>query len=165
MGCSTPDSSVLLCLLEFAQIHGHWVGDAISAIFNSKEQVSGYVKTQCCGMLKLMLPQALQEQPLFLSCFPFLFCFHFEYICASLSSPYFGEILAWFPNSRWIHSQTPVLMGLTHRLLLGGLLPAQTLLQKLSLGNSICRLVLLNFRLCSVNLSPLVLENTENLWG
>ena len=29
MDCSTPGSSVLYCLLEFAQIHVHWVGDAI----------------------------------------------------------------------------------------------------------------------------------------
>ena len=29
MDCSTPGSSVLHCLLEFAQIHVHWVGDAI----------------------------------------------------------------------------------------------------------------------------------------
>ena len=29
MNCSTPGSSVLHCLLEFAQIHVHWVGDAI----------------------------------------------------------------------------------------------------------------------------------------
>ena len=28
-GCSTPGFSILLCLLEFAQIHVHWVGDAI----------------------------------------------------------------------------------------------------------------------------------------
>ena len=27
--CSTPGFSVLHCLLEFAQIHVHWVGDAI----------------------------------------------------------------------------------------------------------------------------------------
>ena len=29
MDCSTPGSSVLHCLPEFAQIHVHWVGDAI----------------------------------------------------------------------------------------------------------------------------------------
>ena len=29
MDCSTPGSSVLHCLLEFAQIHDHWVSDAI----------------------------------------------------------------------------------------------------------------------------------------
>ena len=29
MDCITPGSSVLHCLLEFAQIHVHWVGDAI----------------------------------------------------------------------------------------------------------------------------------------
>ena len=29
MGCSTPDSPVLHYLPEFAQIHVHWVGDAI----------------------------------------------------------------------------------------------------------------------------------------
>jgi len=29
MGCSTPGSSVLHYLLDFAQIHVHWVGDAI----------------------------------------------------------------------------------------------------------------------------------------
>ena len=29
MDCSTPGSSVLHCLLEFAQIHVHWVSDAI----------------------------------------------------------------------------------------------------------------------------------------
>ena len=29
MDCSTPRSSALLCLPEFAQIHVHWVGDAI----------------------------------------------------------------------------------------------------------------------------------------
>ena len=29
MDCSTPDSSDLHCLLEFAQIHVHWVSDAI----------------------------------------------------------------------------------------------------------------------------------------
>ena len=29
--CSTPGSSVLCCLLEFSQIHAHWVGDAISS--------------------------------------------------------------------------------------------------------------------------------------
>ena len=29
MGCSMPGSSVLHCLLEFAQIHVHWVSDAI----------------------------------------------------------------------------------------------------------------------------------------
>ena len=29
MDCSTPGSSVLHCLLEFAQTHFHWVGDAI----------------------------------------------------------------------------------------------------------------------------------------
>ena len=28
MDCSTPGSSVLHCLLEFAQIHVHWIGDA-----------------------------------------------------------------------------------------------------------------------------------------
>ena len=27
--CSMPGSSVLICLLEFAQIHVHWVSDAI----------------------------------------------------------------------------------------------------------------------------------------
>ena len=27
--CSPPGSSVLHCLPEFAQIHGHWVGDAL----------------------------------------------------------------------------------------------------------------------------------------
>ena len=29
MECNTPDSPVLHCLLEFAQTHVHWVGDAI----------------------------------------------------------------------------------------------------------------------------------------
>ena len=29
MGCSTPGFRVLYCLLEFAQTHVHWVGDAI----------------------------------------------------------------------------------------------------------------------------------------
>ena len=29
MDCSTPGSSILHCLPEFAQIHVHWVGDAI----------------------------------------------------------------------------------------------------------------------------------------
>ena len=29
MGCDTPGSSVLHCHLEFAQVHLHWVGDAI----------------------------------------------------------------------------------------------------------------------------------------
>ena len=29
MNCSMPGSSVLFCLLEFAQIHVHWVGDDI----------------------------------------------------------------------------------------------------------------------------------------
>ena len=29
MDCSTPGSSVLNCLLEFAQIHVHWVSDAV----------------------------------------------------------------------------------------------------------------------------------------
>ena len=29
MDCSTPGSSVLQCLREFAQIHVHWVTDAI----------------------------------------------------------------------------------------------------------------------------------------
>ena len=29
MNCSTPDFSVLHCLLEFAQTHVHWVSDAI----------------------------------------------------------------------------------------------------------------------------------------
>ena len=29
MGCSTPDSPVLHCLLEFTQTHVHWVSDAI----------------------------------------------------------------------------------------------------------------------------------------
>ena len=29
MDCSTPGSSVLHCLLEFAQIHSRWAGDAI----------------------------------------------------------------------------------------------------------------------------------------
>ena len=29
MDCNTPGSSVIHCLLEFAQIHIHWVGDAI----------------------------------------------------------------------------------------------------------------------------------------
>ena len=32
MDCSTPVSSVLYCLLEFAEIHGHWVSDAINLI-------------------------------------------------------------------------------------------------------------------------------------
>ena len=30
MDCSTPGSPVFHCLLEFAQMHVHWVGDAIS---------------------------------------------------------------------------------------------------------------------------------------
>ena len=29
MGCSTPGSPVLHYLLEFAQIHVHWISDAI----------------------------------------------------------------------------------------------------------------------------------------
>ena len=29
MNCSTPGSSVLHCLLEFAQTHVHWIGDTI----------------------------------------------------------------------------------------------------------------------------------------
>ena len=31
MDCSTPGFPVLRCLPEFAQTHGHWVGDAIQA--------------------------------------------------------------------------------------------------------------------------------------
>lgn len=66
------------------------------------------------------------------------FCIQLEYIgTLSLSIfPNFGETLAWFLNSPRIHSQSPVRTGLIHLLLLGELLPAPIVLQKLSPGNT-----------------------------
>ena len=57
MDCSTPGSSVLHCLLEFAQIHDHWVSDdilsdlcAINTFFTVWSQfwdvVSGHQNTE-----------------------------------------------------------------------------------------------------------------------
>ena len=81
MNCSTPGSSVLHCLLEFAQIQVHWVGDTIHLIL-------------CCSLL--LLPSILPRIRVFSN--EWLFTSSDQSIGASASaSVLLMNIQGWFP--------------------------------------------------------------------